>query len=282
VSWDASSQVALLDSDREGRRQRLEHGRDWVEADRIVFEAQSRKAVFEGGVKAHLEEVSKAPGGKEKFEKTVEPPFEMASGKLTVQFGQEYHVREAVAEGSVEFTGSSKGLVLKCERARYVRGEQIVFEGKSRPELISGRNRLSARTIVAYLTIGRVVFLEKIAAGFDDGKGAAMVVACDKMVALYDRKSGGLTEVYFEDNVRIESESEEAGKITADGEQAVYEVEKGQISLRGRPVVVKQRAVTVKEERVVYDAREKVLFTRPGEKGYDWIVNPGNWKKDKK
>jgi hypothetical protein len=45
---------------------------------------------------------------------------------------------------------------------------------------------------------------------------------------------------------------------------------------------VNQRALVIREEKVVYDLDEEVLFTKPGAKGYDWDIDPSEWRKDKK
>lgn len=279
VSWDAKTQVALLDSQDEARLQKLEHGKDWMVARKITFEPEGKKALFEGTVRAHLEEVARKEGASEGWEKKAEPPFELMSEKLTLRFDDQYDAKSALAEGSVTFTGSSGGMMLECERARYVRGDSVVFEGEKRPQLVSGKNKLSAQKILVYLTHGRIVFMDKVRGGFDDGKGAAMTAGCSKMIALYDMPTGAMKEVYFEDAVHIEVEGEKEGKTTADGERAVYEVEKAQVSLTGKPVVVNQRAVVIREEQVVYDLKERVLFTKPHKKGYNWEIDPSNWGK---
>jgi lipopolysaccharide export system protein LptA len=280
VSWDAASQVAVLDSPKETSTQRLQHAGDWIEARKVTFEPQSKKAVFRNAVRAHLEEVGKKDGvvpGSDR--KVAEAPFEMSCDTLTVQFDHEYDTRTALAEGTVKFTASAGGLVLACERARYVRGEGVTFEGKERPQLLSGKNTLSARRILVNLVLGRITFLENVKGQFDDGSGARMTAGCEKMEALYKTESGDLTEVYFDGSVHIEFEEYKAGKLTADAQRAVYEVEKAQVSLTGEPVMIRRGADKMPEKKVVYDLKEKILFTKPGRKGYDWEFDPSGWKR---
>lgn len=276
IAWEAATGVAVLDSENANRLQRLERGRDWVEAKALQFRPGEKKAVFTEDVRAHLEDL---PVKSEGSGDIAEPPFEMASDRLTVLFDDQYNAKEALAEGSVRFAGSSGGLTLECERARHVRGDVVSFEGKKRPELVSEKNKLSADRILVYLHIGRIVFMDKVVGGFDSGEGAVMIASCDKMIALYKRPSGEIKEVYFEDNVHVEAMSKAEGTTTADGERAVYEVEKARISVAGTPVTVKQPAMVIREEKVVYDLKERILLTKPGEKGYDWDVDPSGWKK---
>ena len=121
------------------------------------------------------------------------------------------------------------------------------------------------------------MFHDKVAGGFDDGGGAAMVASCEKMIALYEKASGVVRDVYFQGGVHVEVKSEKTGETTADGDRAVYEVAKSLVSLVGEPVVVHQKGIVIREEKVVYDLKEKVLFTKPGKKGYNWEFEGSDW-----
>lgn len=275
VSWDAATQVALLDSGNRKQLQRLQHARDWIEARKVVFEPRLKKALFEDDVRAHMEQ-GPSPGGQAP---RAEPPFEVTCEKLSLDFDDRYETKSALAEGSVKFTGSSGGITLGCERARYARGEKVTFEGKARPELAAGENRLSARKIVVYLLQERIVLEGKITGRFDDGKGARMTMSCSQMHALYNQASGAITQIYFSSRVHMETESARAGHVTLDGQRAVYQVEQALVSLTGKPVIIRRGNDRLREKKVVYDLKNKVLITGPTEKGYDWELDPSGWKK---
>jgi lipopolysaccharide export system protein LptA len=283
VSWDAASQTTVLESGEAGKLQKFTSGKDWMQARRVVFEPESLKAVFEGSVLAHFEEASDKSrrldvggvGG-------AEPPFEMSSEKLTIEFGENYEARKATAEGSVRFTGSSGGLALECERAVYERGGSIVFEDRKGPKLTSGKSVLTASRIEVFLAHGRILFSGKVMGGFKDKGGTALKFEGRQMTATYERASGALRQVYARGGVQMEAETEKEGKATAKAERAVYDVEKREVSLAGKPVVVNQPSLVIREEKIVYDLKEDRWYTKPGKKGYDWEVDPSGWKKEEK
>ena len=277
VEWDAGRQTAVMTSFAGTGMQRLESGKDWIEARKVTFSPDSRSAVFEGEVKAHLEEES--AGKADALKQRIEPPYEMNSDKLTLKFSSSYEVSGAHAERNVSFTSGSGGMALRCESATYKRGDSVLFESRERPELQDGKNIITAGKILIYLTTGRSVFLGEVRGNFASDKGSSMKARCDKMVAIHKGRTAGVREVFFEDNVIVEVEDEKTGSLAARGELAVYDVEKGEVSLVGKPVVVTQKAVEMREEKIVYDLKEKVLFTRPGTKGYNWEIDPSGWKK---
>ena len=274
ISWDASTREALADSPGGEGSQMLERGRDWVRARKVSFSPDAREGRFEGEVRAHFEGAVGAPreGGT-----GVEPPFEMASDVLALELDEQYATRSAHARGAVRFEAGG-GLVLTCRDARYIRGELVTFEAQDGPELMSGKNRLTADRIEVHLREDRVVFHDRVSGTFDDGGGSALTMNCKTMVALYRRETGSLKEVYAEGGVHMEAQAAE-GKVAADGERAMYEVEKGCVSLAGTPLVLTRGAITAREETAVYDIRERVLFTGPGRRGYDWSIDPSGWVK---
>ncbi len=281
VSWDAVTQKTVLDSEKAGDLQRFTSGKDWMQARRVVFEPESQRAVFEGSVLAHFEETSDKSrrfgvGGKEE----VGPPFEMNSEKLTVEFGEKYEARKAVAEGSVKFTGSGGGLKLACERAVYEKTKGITFEDRKGPKLTSGKHSLTAGRIEVFHEQGRIAFTGGVTGGFKDSSGTSIKVTGRRMTATFDPADGTLKEVYAREGVQMETETEKEGKATAKAERAVYDIGKGEISLAGKPVVVNQQNLIIREEKIVYDVKEDIWFTRPGKKGYDWEVDPSGWKKE--
>lgn len=276
--------IALTQGDKKEPKPTIAEGENRLTAPVIAFYSSENRLVLNTGVEGRVS-IPPPKGAKQSSEKPLfSGEWAISCDRIELLFaGKEREIAGLQAKGSVKLEKKDAACEVKCDALSYERATStITLTGeKENPGLKQQKNSITARKIVLQTDTNLATFQEN--AEFISSPEApdkpSFRLTSGTVAAKFGKGTQKVQEVYAREDVRAEVAQPDSAVTRITAREAVYQAGDNTISVRGSPCILTQPQMTVKEDEIVYDIENKVIMTKPGEKGYRWEVDPSNWRK---
>jgi lipopolysaccharide export system protein LptA len=282
--YDGGNASLLLYADQKPSKQKIVEGENHLSASRIEFHFNENRLILSEGVEGKVA----IPPPKEAKQTSEKPLFcglwTISCDRIELLFAsKEKGVMGLEAKTAVKLEKKDAACEVKCDTLSYDRtASRIVLAGQNeKPSLKQQKNSITAKEIILQTDTNLATFQDEAEFRYSPElpDKPSFVLSSKTIMARFAQGAQKVQEVYAREDVRAKVTQPDSTVTEIRALEAVYQAGDNTISVRGSPCILTQPQITIKENEIVYDIENKVIMTRPGEKGYRWEVDPSNWRK---
>jgi lipopolysaccharide export system protein LptA len=276
--------ISLSPGNRKDSKQTISEGENRLTAPQIAFYFSDNRLILSSGVEGKVS----IPPPKEAKQTSEKPLFcgqwNISCDRIELLFaGKEKGVTGLEAKTAVKLEKKDAACEVKCDALSYNRTiSRITLTGQNeKPSLKQQKNSITAKEVILQTDTNLATFQGEAEFRYspESPDKPSFVLSSKTIMARFAQGAQKVQEVYAREDVRAKVTQPDGTVTEIKALEAVYQAGDNTISVRGSPCILTQPQITIKESEIVYDIANKVIMTRPGEKGYKWEVDPSNWQK---